>query len=100
MRKAILLLALVAVGCSSAPKEPQVKEVVVTKVEYQVKLPPESLLKDCKISQPPNPKNYAKKSYKEKELLLVTFGAEQTVNLANCNKDKAALRKWRQEQSQ
>ena len=50
MRKAILLLALVAVGCSSAPKEPEVKEVVVTKVEYQVKLPPESLLKDCKIS--------------------------------------------------
>ena len=33
MRKAILLLALALAACSSAPKEPEVKEVVVTKVE-------------------------------------------------------------------
>lgn len=29
MRKAILLLALVLAACSSAPKEPQVKEVKI-----------------------------------------------------------------------
>ena len=73
------------------------KEKVVVEVKNIYHTPPETLLRDCTISAPPKPENYIKRSYKEKEAMLVKYAAEQTVNLSDCNKDKAALRKWKRD---
>lgn len=97
MRLFVLLSLAMLAGCAS---NPEVKEVVVTKVEVIVKTPPDSLLRDCPVAAPPSPQDYAKKSFKVKEAMLVEFGAKQTVNIGNCNKDKAALRQWKTQQTQ
>lgn len=97
MRVLFLLSLALLSGCAS---NPEVKEVVVTKVEVIVKTPPDSLLRDCPVAAPPKPQDYAKKPFKVKEAMLVEFGAKQTVNIGNCNKDKAALRQWKAEQTQ
>ncbi len=80
-------------GCSFTPKEP--REVVVTKTKHVLVLPPDNLLQDCTITPPPPKKTYIYKNYKEKEEILVDFGAKQTKNLGDCNADKASLRSWR-----
>lgn len=93
----LALIGLTLTACSSAPKE---KEVVVTEAKVITRLPPDELLKNCAIAQPPDAKTYATKDYAEKEKLLVEFAAKQTFNLGECNKDKAALRRWKKEQEQ
>lgn len=93
---AILVSALALVACGSNP--PKVNETIVTKIKTVAKYPPETLLKDCPVAKPPDPKTYAKKSFKAKEAALVEFAAQQTVNVGACNKDKAALRQWKAEQ--
>ena len=98
MNKSIIALicaSALIVGCSSAPKE---KEVVVANTKTIVKLPPDALLKNCAVATPPDAKSYVTKSYEEKEKALVDFAAKQTFNIGECNKDKAALRKWKAEQ--
>lgn len=96
VKLAILLSTLALVACGSNP--PKVHETVVTKVKTVAKYPPEALMKDCPVARPPDPKTYAKKSFKAKEAALVEFAAQQTVNVGSCNKDKAALRQWKAEQ--
>lgn len=93
----VVLFSAILTGCSSAPKE---KEVVVTETKVITRLPPDELLKNCAIAQPPDAKTYATKDYAEKEKLLIEFAAKQTFNLGECNKDKAALRRWKKEQEQ
>lgn len=85
-------------GCATKKEDVAPKEVVVTKIKTVVRIPPDSLLRDCKIDSPPLAKDYVTKPYKVKEGLLTSFAAKQTVNLGECNKDKASLRKWKQEQ--
>ncbi len=87
-------IVLLFTGCATKPAPVQ-KEKVVVEVKNIYHTPPETLLRDCTISAPPKPENYIKRSYKEKEAMLVKYAAEQTVNLSDCNKDKAALRKWK-----
>ena len=96
VKLAILISTLSLVACGSNP--PKTQEVLVTKVKTVAKYPPETLLKDCPVAKPPDPKTYAKKSFKAKEAALVEFAAQQTVNVGSCNKDKAALRQWKAEQ--
>ena len=92
----VIFFSSLLVGCSSAPKE---KEIVVTEATVVSRLPPEALLKNCAIAAPPNPKSYVGLDYAEKEKILIEFAAKQTFNLGECNKDKAALRRWVQEQT-
>lgn len=98
---ACLLLVFGLTGCASQPTPAPVvpKEVVVTKVKTVYKFPPDHLLRDCKINPPPKPEQYVKKAYKDKEAMLVNYAAQQTLNLGECNKDKQALRRWKQEQT-
>ena len=91
----IVLLALIVAGC--ATPEPQIKEVFITKKEVETRLPPDALLRDCKIATPPNPNIYVKATYKQKEEMLAAYANQQTINLGECNKDKEALRKWKKD---
>lgn len=89
-------LAIVSlVGCTT---QPQVREVVVTKTNVELRLPPDILLKDCPVEKPPLPKDYVTKPASEKEAMLTEYGVKQTLNLGKCNDDKAGLRQWKDEQ--
>lgn len=54
--------------------------------QVQVVVPPDSLLQDCPVSEPPN--NLLKAS-------LVNAWDDQTINLAICNNNMGKLREWK-----
>lgn len=92
-----LWLMAVMLGLTGCATKVEYRDVVVEKVKTIVQTPPDHLLADCKISKPPS-RDYVTKTYPEKETILVNYAVQQTTNLGECNKDKAALRKWKTEQ--
>lgn len=86
-----LALTTLLVGCGT-------KIVYVDKIEYIIKTPPDGLLKDCKIEQPPEPVAFVQMSEEEREIELTKLVAKHQTNLALCNADKRSLRSWSQEQ--
>lgn len=87
----ILTFSTLLVGCGT-------KIVYVDKLQYVIKTPPESLLKDCPIEQPPEPAAFVKMEPEDRETELARLSAAQYKNLAVCNTDKRKLRAWSQEQ--
>jgi hypothetical protein len=86
-----IALSTLLVGCGT-------KTVYVDKVQYIIKTPPESLLKDCKIEQPPDPVGFVQMSDEDRETELTKLVAIHNKNLSLCNTDKRGLRAWTQEQ--
>lgn len=95
----LLWLAAILLTLTGCATKVEYRDVIVEKVKTLVIAPPDHLMADCRITQPPG-KDYITKSYPEKETILVNFAAQQTLNLGECNKDKAALRKWKSDQSE
>ena len=98
MRSLSLIIFFTMFGLTACATKVEYRDVVVEKVKTVIKTPPDHLLVDCKISKPPS-KDYVTKTYPEKETILVDYAVQQTVNLGECNKDKAALRQWKKEQT-
>lgn len=79
------------VGCGT-------KTIYVDKIQYVIKTPPEHLLKDCKIEQPPEPVGFVQLSDEDRELALTKLNGKHYKNLELCNVDKKSLRVWTEEQ--
>ena len=60
-------------------------------------VPPDSLLSDCGVDQPPD---ILGKSAEDQRNLLVEAWVDQTFNIHACTADKQALRRWKAEQEE
>lgn len=90
----LLAIMMTMPACSTI--EPQ--KVPVTEYRVIVRTPPDVLMKDCTVTPPPSAESYVNEPWHKKEKILTDFAAKQMFNLGDCNKDKAALRKWKEEQ--
>lgn len=60
--------------------------------QQQSAVPPDSLLLDCKVDQPPELTGFPQLD----EVILVKAWISQTLNLGICNVDKKGSREWKQ----
>lgn len=74
------------------------KEIVVTQTKQILKVPPESLMQDCKITAPPDKQEYIQAKRSEREDMMFQYADSLLADLGNCNTDKKALRNWAAEQ--
>lgn len=93
MKKLLLALSilLLLIGCAT-PMDPVVKH------KYIVQEVPDNWLQDCSVTAPPDRDVYLTSPWSERERLLAETNQGNFKNLATCNKDKAAIRKWKAEQ--
>ena len=88
----IILVSLMAVGCSTT------KKVLVVETKNILIAPPDELMEKCLIEHPPIAKDYVESNWQRKEEMLITFSTNQMKNLFNCNDKLKNLRDWKKKQ--
>jgi hypothetical protein len=88
----IAAVVLLLTGCPATAPIIQYRNVLVS--------PPDSLLQDCKVEEPPERQRYMQSDWPDKEKLLTENIRGHIKNGAVCNVDKASLRRWKVEQEQ
>jgi len=84
----IIIVAIFIGGCDILPK----KTEYINK--YTLVRPNESLLKNCRITAPPDRTKYLVSKYPEKEEMLYGYSNALMTDIALCNAQWEELRKW------
>lgn len=86
----VLLVLMTLWGCGHKPPIVQYRTIAV--------YPPDPLLEDCAIDEPPSPASYVELEWTDKEKVLIAYGQAGIKNTSVCNVDKKKLRDWKKEQ--
>ena len=77
-------------GCATTQSSVVYKTIAV--------LPPDSLLQDCPIEEPPAIATFVNAIPKEREKMLIDHSSKQIKNIGTCNVSKKQIREWKQKQ--